>query len=196
MLGDAIHNLRSVFDHFAYGIVELGSGDQSKAQFPVCAKEEWFLASIKRMLKGAPNHAIEIVRDMQPYHEGENEILLQIHKLDVVDKHRMIIPIGMVSATLTLKIVGNRIGSLRIIGGGDIEGFATYKRIKTTLKEGLVFYLPPSGREEDHDPNISFDLAFGEGQIIEGEAVVAKLHEFAQFTERAVKIFEEKVFPL
>jgi hypothetical protein len=45
------------------------------------------------------------------------------------------------------------------------------------------------------DLQFSFEIAFGEGQIVDGEPVVPTLNQFVQFTSDAVETFAKEVFP-
>jgi hypothetical protein len=94
LVGDFAHNLRSVLDHIVYSlVVEAGEVPDSKVQWPVLmtTNQETF----GRQTKGVPAAAAAIIEGLQPYHAGPGEAfkqhpLWQLHKLDIVDKHRRV----------------------------------------------------------------------------------------------------------
>ncbi len=97
LVGDFAHNLRSVLDHIVYSLVVKATRKvpASKAiQWPVLtvADQDVF----NKQTKGVPDEAASIIESLQPYNgtgtesEFKRHLLWQLHKLDIVDKHRRV----------------------------------------------------------------------------------------------------------
>lgn len=96
--GDAIHNLRGALDHawwdalFPDGKVDVP--DARNAAFPFCELPERLDDIISTRLIGKPLPEIrQRVHDLKPY-RGGNEMLFLLHELDLIDKHKLLVPIG------------------------------------------------------------------------------------------------------
>jgi hypothetical protein len=96
LVGDFAHNLRSVLDHIVYSLVVKTTGEipDSKAiQWPVLMAVDQ--KTFGRQTKGVPDAATAIIEGLQPYHAGpgvafKQHPLWQLHRLDIVDKHRRV----------------------------------------------------------------------------------------------------------
>jgi hypothetical protein len=89
--GDAIHNLRSTLDHLAWKLVEAnGSTPTEATSLPIFDTPEKYKTGVARKVKGMGQRAIEKIDRLNPYKGGNNE-LWTLHKLDIVDKHRLIL---------------------------------------------------------------------------------------------------------
>jgi hypothetical protein len=94
LLGDCVHNLRSALDHLAGILVRAGAGTPGNyTAFPIGADEIHFRSSAIHGLRGAPAAAIKLVRRLKPY-KGGNETLWRLHRLDIADKHTLLIPVA------------------------------------------------------------------------------------------------------
>lgn len=56
------------------------------------------------------------------------------------------------------------------------------------LQDGAIVFAAPIG-EIDYDPQVTIQVAFGEGQIAEGEPMIPTLNQLVDFTERLINIF-------
>jgi hypothetical protein len=94
--GDFAHNLRSSLDHVVYALI-VGSTknlpDSAQVQWPVQSRKD--PKAFDRQTEDVPIEAKAIIESLQPYHEGPDDAfkqsaLWQLHKLDIIDKHRRI----------------------------------------------------------------------------------------------------------
>lgn len=92
ILGDIVHNLRTSLDLLAIDIVKANGGDEKGVYFPFSnsAKELPVMIKKRRVYQAAPE-AIELIVSLKPY-KGGNTIIRYVHDLDIVDKHRSIVP--------------------------------------------------------------------------------------------------------
>ncbi len=95
IVGDVVHNLRCALD-FALSDIEFAlTGQRTKdVEFPTYKARDYLERAITKRLEGkAPKRVINyIVDSIQPYEGGYGEPIYQLHRLDIEDKHRLIIP--------------------------------------------------------------------------------------------------------
>jgi hypothetical protein len=92
IIGDVIHNLRAALDLMACELVRLNGKDDANVCFPFSASETDFNAAVKRSnMRRAGSGAITMLMSLRPY-PGGNDPLRAIHDLDIMDKHRALIP--------------------------------------------------------------------------------------------------------
>jgi hypothetical protein len=99
MCGDIAHNLRSALDHAYWSAVSPFAEtprDKRAIQFPFCEKRDRLQETMeKRLAHQAGAQFLAAIAEMKPYKEpGGNIILCLINELDIVDKHRLLIPVG------------------------------------------------------------------------------------------------------
>jgi hypothetical protein len=96
LAGDFAHNLRCTLDHVVYALIVHNTKnlpDSAQVQWPIQIKQDD--SSFERQTKGVPAQAADIIKSLQPYHDGPGDAykqnpIWQLHKLDIVDKHRRI----------------------------------------------------------------------------------------------------------
>ena len=98
-VGDIIHNTRATLDSLATALVIRGGHTSKKAidkaKFPICATEAGLSeARVNAFFKYAGPSVEKMIRRLQPYREGKGCALWRLHRLDIIDKHRAIIPVG------------------------------------------------------------------------------------------------------
>tara|TARA_B100000678_G_scaffold152898_1_gene127657 strand:+ start:324 stop:1154 length:831 start_codon:yes stop_codon:yes gene_type:complete len=96
IVGDVIHNLRSMLDLLVCDMAAM-NGKRRTAFFPICKDKKDFPKRLRESkCKYAGDQAVEIIKNLKPYEDGTRE-LYAIHKLDIMDKHRNLIPRGAVN---------------------------------------------------------------------------------------------------
>jgi hypothetical protein len=112
IVGDIVHNLRSALDHLVCQLAILNGNDVSccdKTYFPICICKPDF-AKAKRMVEPLISpEAFTSLEELQPYNaaniagkEPTSSNLWIISKLDIVDKHRMLVVVGKFFRTIDL----------------------------------------------------------------------------------------------
>ncbi|NEY89143.1 hypothetical protein [Tabrizicola oligotrophica] len=195
-IGDAIHNLRAAFDLLACQIVTLGAGDITKTQFPVFSTCELFKANHRRYIQGAPKLAVEIIEQFQPYYSASNAALWQIHKLDIIDKHRAIIPVGAAYGSFGFD-VGAQMSDIL---GPQIKPPTIFLRPadrQFPLKDGAILLQTTISAMSSNihgDIRFNFEIAFGEDDPVTGQPIIPVLRQLAQFTRNAIQRFADDIF--
>lgn len=180
ILGDAIHNLRTALDLLACDLVILNGRSPKDVYFPFGEDAESFDEAIKRRhMDRAGDDIVEIVRSLKPY-RGGNDQLRAIHDLDIIDKHRTLIPVVHYTGIKNLKIM-NQSGSQIEIGNLHVG----------PVVDGLrIMSLPPAKNIKigsSFQPE--FEIVFEDGLPCQGEPVVKTLHDFTVLVSDIVSIF-------
>jgi hypothetical protein len=178
VLGDAIHNLRSALDHLAWQLVEVcGQQPGTATKFPITkTRQQYDSAFGEREIAQLWPTVVELLRVVQPYRTTD-DTLWHLHRLDIHDKHRLIIPVACALDSWGLK-------EPRVWLGDLSQSF----RIK--LGEELLS-IPTSTYAQYHE-NINFktDIAFEDLEIASGNSVLETLHNMADSVETVITQFE------
>ncbi|MGH8147146.1 MAG: hypothetical protein ACREPY_12510 [Rhodanobacteraceae bacterium] len=200
LIGDAIHNLRSALDHVAYQLVwvAVGTPPSTRVYFPIGDNRERYLEQRRHQLKGALSDAIAAVDAVKPYHGG-NDLLWQLHKLNNIDKHRMLLTAGSVYQSFN---IGPRMSrDLRNLMADVHDGssetdfpsvnlFLQPKNKKFPLEAGdrLLTDLPDA--EPDPTLQFQFSLSFGEQGIVYGEPIIETMAAMLKCVEELLSTFK------
>jgi hypothetical protein len=98
-IGDAVHNLRSALDHAYWGIVSSFAAtevERRKVQFPFSKTVARLDEAVKNRLADRVSPAFyQALIDLKPHGDpGGNELLYLIDEIDVLDKHKLLVPTG------------------------------------------------------------------------------------------------------
>jgi hypothetical protein len=92
ILGDAIHNIRSALDYMMWDMITAVGGKPSRyTQLPFRQTRDELIDTMKGGLNRIPTIYDFILNDVRPYKSG-NPALWGLHNLDIVDKHKLLIP--------------------------------------------------------------------------------------------------------
>lgn len=161
LTGDFVHCLRCALDYIAYDLCLIGDGKiNPKSQFPIFSERTAEnLKTFSRYTAGMPKDAVDIVERLQPYHRGDayrDDPLWQLHKLDIIDKHRRI-PLSGISYTIAFfrptKLI--RRGALND-GFGAVLVLPIVEKVHFQLDPRLTIYPIPrfGGKADDIDVTV------------------------------------------
>lgn len=186
IIGDVIHNLRAALDYLAWQLVELGGGKTGTGiQFPVLYAMEdeagEHEATIAGQVKGAPPLALAVIDRLQPYHVGhpgfESHPLYRLHRLDIRDKHHLLIVVGAALRNDSLHVGSGHIEQLHI-GSQHIE---------VPLKDGAELFSLIG--DVDMNSQYRFAVAFEKTGPGGGEPVVPLLDQLISFVDESLTLF-------
>jgi hypothetical protein len=140
--------------------------------------------------------AVDAITALKPYKAG-NLALWQLHRLNIIDKHRMVVTAGsalkactimpsvrdkLLAAFLARRLPGEPIPDYASIGGRPHV-------INRALKRGdIIHRVAESDMEEK--TQFTFEIAFAEPSVAEGEPVIQSLHQFFKLAEKVVSDLE------
>ena len=202
IIGDGIHNLHAALDLLATELAIVGGGTGKDVYFPFNADPSKFETKwLRCRMKGADDRALRFIKRLKPY-PGGNETLWTLHQLDILDKHKAIIPVGAAHRSVAFDL-----GSLIPAGSDELSDHMRKWLRKTPifirpadreypLQDGTVLFsctIPkPDGPQSN--PQFRIEIAFGEGQIVDGQPIIRTLEQFIQLVERITKIAERHFF--
>jgi hypothetical protein len=184
VLGDAIHNVRSAFDLIAVALTArpLGDGKAGDAYFPTGKDRQQFIRARdgywnpcgrwrKGKMQGAQPDALRLIEELEPYDGGKHS-LRALHQLDIMDKHKLLIPsISRVNIARINIAVGDKtlaLGSLDFKAQPDDGEFAAEIDIPSEYAgEGDIKI------DKYFDP--TFTIVFGQTKALRGERIVPTL---------------------
>jgi len=204
IVADAVHNLRSALDHLWQRAV-YGTRSAKRDYFPFFESPDSAKTRFKGKEKGRCKTAVDILKSVNAFEVGNP--LWSICCFDDADKHD------------TLRLVASRIHVMLVIIDGSIAsanisdhgesnaqvrlGFPPYDPTapKPAPRPGSTFDIlehgkhigtrpwTPGAPEPDVDDEIVFEIAFGEGEILEREAVLPTLKHFAATVRSLEELF-------
>ena len=205
--GDCVHNLRSSLDLLVCEMVRAeGNPIKDHTGFPVYKSADAYANVLKSRdfgkVKGAPKCAVDLIMKAKPY-EGANNPFGRLHQLDIADKHKLLVPVGMAHVhtvnTYTLADVLDAYPDATTINLSEIPSAESIgivaPKLTFPLEDGAEIYRISSTLREDPiaqmnmNPEFRFEVAFGEVEVVEGEPIIPTLHQLIQFVEGFVELF-------
>lgn len=190
--GDAIHNLRSALDHLIWQLV-IANGkkpDDMRTEFPVWSKKAGFEKGRPGRAKGISKEALDLLYGLKPY-KGGNDTLWLLHRLDIVDKHRLMLAVVSAAQGIVLDL-----GAManRLLGKGPEEGWGPMPlglnaAERDILAPGTVVYSEPLGSDKNDDVQITVAVSLAEPEVPQGEPIVVTLNNLAGFVDEVLDLF-------
>jgi hypothetical protein len=196
IVGDCVYNLRSALDHLAAALVKANGGTPGDyTAFPVGSDKRHFETSAIKRIDGASAAAIQIASELNPYPGGDDTIW-RIHRLDIADKHVLLIPVAAAHKVFGVRHDIQGPGLEHFLPGQMLRGPAVSR--KFPLKDGdeLGGYrrVLDAGYQDNTEFDFGFEIAFGEGQIFDGQAVIPTLTQLTDHTTGVIDIFAQRIF--
>jgi hypothetical protein len=202
ILGDAVHNLRCVYDYLVCDLIRNnGNKPDGNSGLPIKRKAERFKPGSIPKIDGVSSKAERYILLLKA-NKRANAALWAIHWLDIIDKHNAIVPVAAATIQVTAKVgvpgmfLGPD-GNIRLGGPGPggvpmlVDAGTPDQFRRVALTQGSVeIHRSPGGFQEE--VRVSLDIAFSETQVAEGEPVIETLRQLTEFTERALNIFERR----
>jgi hypothetical protein len=180
IIGDLIHDCRTALDHLAWQLV-LANGNQpdEKTMFPIARSKNAFPSYAQKCLKGASKQTISGIEKLRPY-QGGDERFWRLHRLDIEDKHRLLIPVG--AAYRNFEMLTSFLGTERIPA-------ATFPPLpirpadrQYPLQDGaIVLRIMKAARESQQqgmmrtEHRFTFEVAFSDDTAVAGEPITPTL---------------------
>ena len=167
ILGDVVHNMMSALDHLVYHLALRGSASPEQLgnlYFPTSTtKQEFELGPLKR-LAGLKLAERDLIASFEPYGGGRGAILHGLKKLDILDKHKLILPVVTSAERL-------RIG---VPAPADGQTFTISARVRARypLRDGDTVMSNVSVRTADHGiTGGAFSLVFDDETRFGGQPI-------------------------
>jgi hypothetical protein len=198
--GDAIQNLRSALDYLACQLYIIGSGNPeppTRIGFPVFDSSDKYERGKLRKVQGMRPEAIEAIDLLKPY-KGGNDQIWRLHRLNNVDKHRLLIVCGSYFRSFDLSRMFEDDIRKANPDFGDIK-FPPYflKPAETLcpLKAGdeLLTINNPNA-ESAKNVEFRFDVSLYQPQILKSEPILATLQQLIEATTAVIESFDSHTY--
>ncbi len=197
LAGDAIQNLRSSLDHLAYRLVCVGTkspGPFDRIYFPIAELPKEFKARIRAIKKCLTPDAEKALAEVKAYPGGPGEFIWQLHQLNNIDKHRLLLTIAVQNRLHSMS--PSEIAKIRrqfnlsdIPESHDARLFLKSGTRRLDLKAGDVLDIFPMAEVHDN-MHFPIEIAFGEPQIVKGKPVIETLHQAASLIRNMLMTFD------
>lgn len=197
IIGDIVHNLRAALDQLTWQLVIVNKQQpRRRTGFPIGGSVKEFESDAAGKVKGVSTRAYRILRRLKPY-KGGREFFWLIHELDRLDKHKSIIPVGAAYRHFIMTAIMHPPWAEEPIRFPPIAIRPADRQYP--LQDGAaIFALRADARkanaEFQQDYQFTFEVAFGEGQIVDGEPILPTLQQLTNLVERVVDIFDRHCF--
>jgi hypothetical protein len=174
IVGDAVHNLRASLDLLACALVEMNAKSTKNVYFPFAEDGKHLELVIKqRNVDRAAPDVVDIIRSLKPYKRG-NDALRAIHDMDIMDKHKLIIPV-VYFAGFSHRIGGMMFEDCRI---GPIEDGTR-----------SIQFSPIRDIKIGDELDSRFVITFGEGTYFSDQPMLETLYQLAELVGGIIEIF-------
>src|SRR6266571_2456329 len=186
IIADAVHNLRTSLDYLAVDLVALNGQSTKDVYFPFCASADDLEAKIvERHIDRATEKIVNEIRLLKPY-RGGNDALRAIHDLDIIDKHKLLIPIGYVGSVKNLVYSAKpdpNTTNIFVFGDNHWRGALDDGAKMVTLVTGHNLKVGQNFKAE-------IQIAFADGQPFEGKPIIQSLKIFSKAVTSVIARFE------
>ena len=181
--GDAVHNLRVSLDQLACCLAALNGFPRSRSTyFPFGNDRHHFESSgVQDKVRRLSQEAKDLIATEKPY-RGGNDLLWSLHALDLMDKHRQLVPTQSTGSGVVFS--GTTSGPMTLIANprwSPAEDNMTVAIIDPDTQ--------PAGRFQ-----IFFNVAFAEVEPVKGQPIVSVLDSLADLVEHVLVAFEGRFF--
>jgi hypothetical protein len=181
--GDAIHCLRDALDHLAQQLYRVGTGDaqgyRDATSFPIAMDPKKFKKGLARKIEGMRQDAVDAIRALEPYPGGKGADLWTLHRLNNIDKHRLILTVGSAFRSVDVAPI---MGAMIDFSGKPIPRPALFIRPADNLfplEAGKELLIVAPDAEPNEKIEFRFDVAVDETGLIEGKPIIETVQHFS-----------------
>jgi hypothetical protein len=179
-------------------VIASGGTPSKYTAFPIAPDEITFRTSLlPSYLGGASADIRKLVSRLKPYGGRNNDALWRLHSLDIADKHKLLIPVAAAHTMLGIQYHVTDEATRDMPKSPMLR--TTPPERKFPLKDGDILLVYPRVRLPFIDESkfdFAFEIAFGEGQIFDGEPVIPTLTKLVDLTERLIDIFARRILKI
>jgi hypothetical protein len=201
---DVLQNLRSALDHLAYQLFLIRPGSATSPgrhiYFPITENAAKYKTESPGKVKGMRQDAIKAIDAIEPYGGGKGHQLWLLHKLNLTDKHRLLITVGSAFRSVNLGAhmwQGMQRHLDNLPEGNPMRGrvlpvidayFRGGDRM-CPLRVGDEFLIGAPDEEANEKMDFRFEVAFNEPQIAESDPLIETVQQFAKLVGDIVTTF-------
>jgi hypothetical protein len=194
--GDIIQSLRSALDHLAFHLFVMNSGSAASAKhvyFPIASDLAKYESTKAAKTRGMSMVALGLIDEVMPYREG-NQRLWQLHELNIIDKHRLLVTAGSAYSSFDVGSVLVRelqkADSSPTIGVPELSLFLRPADKLFPLATGDELFADLPGAQPDSKIQFRFEVSLSEPGLVEGEQLSDTVDDMIKAVEDLVPIFK------
>lgn len=181
--GDAIHNLKTALDYAWVSTLRklVPTANFDCAKFPVYPSRQELESALNGVsINATSNSALFdlLVSDIQPFEKGHNGVIYALHKLDISDKHLLLLgllPLADIDGIIVQKP-----------DGGIVRGFLG------TTRNLPPYKIPFDGNIRIKDKGkLTFNIVLREAGIYDGIHIMEVLPKFSQAVSHYIELLEQ-----
>lgn len=177
IIGDVAHNLRSALDHLVWQLVLCNGGTPTfKTEFPIANDADEFEARVATRAKGVGQDALDRLLATNAYRGGDGEVLWRLHRINVSDKHRLLVTVSNVFQ--------------EVRSSPDHSTWVVRGRAGDPLfaENGTEFFRTAHDEDDRHVKAV-FLIAFGKGEPFAGQPLVPTLGQLVEEVSERIDRF-------
>jgi hypothetical protein len=184
VIGEVVHALRSALDLMVCTLVERnGHHVTDQTGFPIVPSKHDLKAALPK-IRGVSGPAADMILGFRPYKGGDDQLWM-LHRLDIADKHRLLIAVGAAYRNIVISFPVSKADWIP----SDFKSPEIALRPADRafpLQDGIeVFRVMRQAREagELPEPKFTFEIAFGGRELPSGEPLSPTLHQLTGHVE-------------
>lgn len=191
VVGDAIHNTRATLDQLCWQLVLANGGaPDRKTAFPMSASKHDFEKTAPRCLLGASQETLRFIRRLKPWANG-NKALTQLHQLDIIDKHRVILVVGAAHTSVVLTFLVQPPWLQEPVRAPTLALRPDDQQFPLVDGGELYRVMAAARGGPTHDePQFTFEICFAEEGGVEGLPILSTVEHIHRHVSRIVSIAE------
>lgn len=176
--GDVLQNLRTALDYLACSLVP-AAGITKETAFPIFDDAAKYNSGSSGKVKGMRREAIDLIDSIKPY-KGGDDVLWRLHRLNNVDKHRLLFTVGAAFRSVDLGPSLRNLLQREWSKTSDLKlpdfplELAPTDRL-FPLKAGDELFIDLPDAEVAKNMKFTFDVAINEPGVCEGEPLTLVL---------------------
>jgi len=128
---------------------------------------------------------------LQPYEGGDDEPLWCVNRLDIVDKHRQMIPALATYEYAHLDLGAEAWKALGLGLSGGVRSFPP--TVRFPLNDGEVLFEATADEVAQAKPKFTIEVSLGEPRVLKGKPVVPMLEDLTQAVRCVIDLFRSLV---
>jgi hypothetical protein len=189
---EAIQNLRTALDYAVWALICTGATPGRHTGFPIYRSAKEYKAQSPGKVNGLCQFHIDAIDLTKPY-KGGTDALWQLHELNNIDKHRLLLTAGIAYRVITQQrfpapVMISAAGVGRVVLPSPIVNVdSTPPDAVFPVIDGAEILALPA--EANMNPQFTFDVAFNEPGIIERQPILPFLHQLSQLVGGIIESF-------
>jgi hypothetical protein len=187
IVGEIVYDLRSALDQLICSFIDPAKLHRGSG-FPIMTTLQEFETNGMTKIQGVPASVVRAIKEIKPY-QGGNDALWRFHKLSIGEKHRLPVLVGAAYKSFTVSVNFPARDGRPAARSPELALKPSDRQFP--LQDGAeLLRIPKSASEVDMNPKFTFDIAFSEGEVFQGEPLIPTLHQLTDLVDGIIRSFD------